>query len=68
MVLDRKAYKVNFGRETTVGDVCSEDSKVVIAETAERAIEIAKDLLSAKEKKVYYVSEVEMLISKIDED
>jgi hypothetical protein len=68
MTLKRKVYKVTFG-EVLKGDIeySNAYSKTVLAETADRAIEVAKDLLTKRESRTCFAAEV-TLITELDAD
>ncbi len=58
MLFNDKVFEVSFAVNENDSEHDNVSSKTVVAETAERAIEIAKNLLTKKEKKTYYVIEV----------
>ncbi len=68
MIIPRKIYKVTFG-EIFRGDDLVDRSFTVAAETAERAIEVARDCYKNNpRKKSCYVREVELLVANLDAD
>lgn len=67
MTITRKAYEVRFGEEFKNKEY-DFDSKIVMAETAERAIEVAKECFSKKRFKTMFVKEVKLLVDGFDRD
>lgn len=66
MNIPKKVYDVKFGIVSKDDDYTNFDNRRVLASTALEAAKEADKLLSKKERKSYYVSEVELVAYDIE--
>ena len=70
MKIPIKAYKVSFGETDEEGEVVWWQDRCVLAETADRAIEVARSTFPKEQqgKRIYYAVAVELLVEGFDDE